>query len=533
MAPRRGGAAGAGEGRLRNEMPKPVERRLQAFGPEWERLTSEVWVLQTIKTGYRIEFTGPCRLTRSAMWTRIPAKESHRLAMETGLRKMLEKRAIKIVDPLLDGPGFYSSLFLVEKRSGGWRPILNLKELNVAVTPPSVKMDTLQSVLVSLLRRGYPPIPDSKYAGLGTGHVGHLSRLRGRLLPSSDRTGHERRIVHSPSVEIPVLTSGEHDVSGPKSQTTHTPASVLRPEPMVPGHAGHNPDTPDPECPGPARVVVRPHQLDFRSSFLHSRPGTNNSDRCFILRMRRSPGLPDGFWRLARPMEEQAHQLVGTPGSMADSEAFPGPSSRPSSGSPLRQLHHGLLHQQAGRDAFPDPMPPGPGHVGMVRPTGHCANSSPSSRDTQRPSGRAVQGEVLPDGVVPTASDAQSPVLNLGDSHGRPVRNTEEQETTNVLLPLQGTRVERGQCPDSELGRSVRVCIPPPPPIALLPRVLSNIRLHPTAEVIIVAPFWPSQIWFHPLTQMLVDFPRRLPDRWNLLKNSETGELYPEPSKHI
>ena len=69
------------------------------------------------------------------------------------------------------------------------------------------------------------------------------------------------------------------------------------------------------------------------------------------------------------------------------------------------------------------------------------------------------------------------------------------------------------------------------PPIALLPRVLRKIRLHPTAEVILVAPFWPSQIWFHPLTQMLVDFPRKLPDKWNLLKNSETGELYPEPSK--
>ena len=45
-----------------------------------------------------------------------------------------------------------------------------------------------------------------------------------RPAPSSDRTGHERRIVHSPSVEIPVRTSGEHDLSGPKSQTTHPPA---------------------------------------------------------------------------------------------------------------------------------------------------------------------------------------------------------------------------------------------------------------------------------------------------------------------
>ena len=315
----------------------------------------------------------------------------------------------------------------------------------------------------STAKTALPPFP---YPGQGPAAAtapapAAVAQLPHRPAPSSDRTGHERRIVHSPSVEIPVRTSGEHDVSGPKSQTTHPPAPVLCPEPMVPGHAGHNPDTPDPECPDPARVVARPHQLDFRSSFLNSRPGTDNSDRCFILRMGRSPGRPDGFWRLARPMEEQAHQLAGTPGSVANSETFSGPGSKPSSGSPIRQFHHGLLHQQAGRDTLPDPMPPGPGHVGMVRPTGHCTSSSPSSRDTQRPSGRTVQGEVLPDGVVPTPSDAQSPVLNLGDSHGRPVRNTEEQETTDVLLPIQGTRVERGQCPDSELGRSVRVCIPP------------------------------------------------------------------------
>ena len=42
MAPRRRGAVGAGEGHHRNEMSNPVGGRLQAFGPEWERLTSDV-----------------------------------------------------------------------------------------------------------------------------------------------------------------------------------------------------------------------------------------------------------------------------------------------------------------------------------------------------------------------------------------------------------------------------------------------------------------------------------------------------------
>ena len=41
---------------------------------------------------------------------------------------MLAKGALEIArDP---GPGFYSRLFLVEKATGGWRPVIDLSHLN-------------------------------------------------------------------------------------------------------------------------------------------------------------------------------------------------------------------------------------------------------------------------------------------------------------------------------------------------------------------------------------------------------------------
>ena len=41
---------------------------------------------------------------------------------------MLSKDALEIVlDP---GPGFYSRLFLVEKVTGGWGPMIDLSHLN-------------------------------------------------------------------------------------------------------------------------------------------------------------------------------------------------------------------------------------------------------------------------------------------------------------------------------------------------------------------------------------------------------------------
>ena len=137
--------------------------RLRGFVGAWGDITSDKWVLQTVSSGYRIEFTESCRLTRAPLWTIVPAKHKHRVALEEGLHKMLLKKAIVQLDPSTIGPGFCSSLFLVEKRSGGWRPILNLKRLNEGVKPPKFRMDTLQSVLntlgadIKLYRDGCPP----------------------------------------------------------------------------------------------------------------------------------------------------------------------------------------------------------------------------------------------------------------------------------------------------------------------------------------------------------------------------------------
>ena len=61
---------------------------------------------------------------------------------------MLQKGAVEIVvDP---GPGFYSRLFLVEKATGGWRPVIDLSPLNVSVLQTPFRMETVASVLSSI-----------------------------------------------------------------------------------------------------------------------------------------------------------------------------------------------------------------------------------------------------------------------------------------------------------------------------------------------------------------------------------------------
>ena len=65
---------------------------------------------------------------------------------------MLAKGALEIAQ--FPGPGFYSRLFLAEKASGGWRPVIDLSHLNEFVQLTAFKMETVTSVLLSV-REGY------------------------------------------------------------------------------------------------------------------------------------------------------------------------------------------------------------------------------------------------------------------------------------------------------------------------------------------------------------------------------------------
>ena len=60
---------------------------------------------------------------------------------------LLRKGAIELAPPT---PGFYSSLFVVQKDSGTWRPIIDLSTLNMYVAESRFHMETPQSVLRSI-----------------------------------------------------------------------------------------------------------------------------------------------------------------------------------------------------------------------------------------------------------------------------------------------------------------------------------------------------------------------------------------------
>ena len=142
--------AAGGRSRITPRRRGPVGGRLRLFHHKWRAITEDEWLLQTLRDGYRIEFTSPCPLTSVPFWTPAPDSPEERVALEAGIADLLSKHAIVAVDPTRVPPGFFSPMFLTPKKSGGFRPILNLKGLKPFVIPDKFRMETLASVKLAI-----------------------------------------------------------------------------------------------------------------------------------------------------------------------------------------------------------------------------------------------------------------------------------------------------------------------------------------------------------------------------------------------
>ena len=89
------------------------------------------------------------------MLSRVPLIQSgykdpvKHTALQEQVKALMTKGAIEKVDNP-GSEGFYSRVFLVPKKSGGWRPVIDLSVLNQFLEVPKFKMETPESIRVSL-----------------------------------------------------------------------------------------------------------------------------------------------------------------------------------------------------------------------------------------------------------------------------------------------------------------------------------------------------------------------------------------------
>ncbi len=104
-----------------------------------------------IKRGYSLQFAQRPPHFSGVVPTSVQSKDAHILRSE--VRNLMAKGAVEMVPPAQSESGFNSHYFLVPKKDGGLRPILDLRRLNRALMKQSFRMTILNQIL-SQIRPG-------------------------------------------------------------------------------------------------------------------------------------------------------------------------------------------------------------------------------------------------------------------------------------------------------------------------------------------------------------------------------------------
>ena len=117
-------------------IPPNLAGRLLHFLPNWRQITSDPDILMTV-AGYKLPFTLPPHQTSAKAPLTFSQHESEKVDSEVALLR--EKGVLHVACPVPDQ--FVSSLFLVPKRDGNSRAVINLKDLNVFLQYDHFKME--------------------------------------------------------------------------------------------------------------------------------------------------------------------------------------------------------------------------------------------------------------------------------------------------------------------------------------------------------------------------------------------------------
>ena len=130
-----------------------VGGRLSLFQDAWASIGAPPSVLRILRDGYSLPFLRPPPqvLPRPSQFT-VLSKPDQIKVVDEEVVALLAKGAIRRVSKT--SRGLVSRIFVVTKKDGGWRPIINLKWLNKTfLNPPHFRMDTALDA-AALLRPG-------------------------------------------------------------------------------------------------------------------------------------------------------------------------------------------------------------------------------------------------------------------------------------------------------------------------------------------------------------------------------------------
>ena len=131
--------------------PNILACRITHFYQNWEKLTKNPWVLQQVM-GHKIEFHSEPFQSHQPV-TECSQQEAP--LMQREIKLLLAKGAIIPITQPPAEQGFISTVFLVPKKDGGARPVINLRALNHFISSQHFKMEGVH-LLKNLIQSGGP-----------------------------------------------------------------------------------------------------------------------------------------------------------------------------------------------------------------------------------------------------------------------------------------------------------------------------------------------------------------------------------------
>ena len=127
---------------------KFIAGNIQRHLPQWLLLPQDSWIHQAV-TGYSIHFDSePPIQSTDPTYHRTKEEEE---ALDREIAELITKEAVEEVDFCL--ARFVSPMFIVPKKGGKWRLVLNLKSLNQYVSKAHFKLEDIRS-LKDILHQG-------------------------------------------------------------------------------------------------------------------------------------------------------------------------------------------------------------------------------------------------------------------------------------------------------------------------------------------------------------------------------------------
>ncbi|XP_070803767.1 uncharacterized protein [Pituophis catenifer annectens] len=405
--------------------------------------------------------------------------------MNQAVQHLLQIHAIEEVPHDQWKQGYYSILFVVPKRSGGWRAILDLKNLNSYIVYRRFKMCSLTSILQGIRPNDFLVSIDLMEAYL---HIPILPKHRQYLRFSYAGKHFQYRalpfgLASAPRVFTKVLAVvAAHLRQQPNSISSigHSIQALrqdglLRPDrpmgtpsrsPLAVVPASFSKETPsshhvNSQSSTLSQAIARLVDIAFSRqgvSFHESRP-TCTHYRRQPSRMGGSSCITRGSGPLVCIRPRQLYQLAGAEGHSSRSHAlspvratpscsgvdrqYSGEGTcQPSRGHPLKAPHGGIIS---------------PGQVGRTTPPLH--QSGPHCGVGKHTGGFPEQDRGGQQRVADSSRHISSDLQQVRHPSHRSLRHTPEQSASSLLLEVPDARGGRGQRSPSHLAAGSSLCL--------------------------------------------------------------------------